>query len=105
MSRILVLGGALCCLAVVPGCGKPSQAEIDRDNLFTVTYRCKEAIKERLRDPGSVVFESDDARAVPGGWVVKVGFRAKNGFGGYNKASQACVVDSGGTVQAVLDDK
>lgn len=87
--------------AILGGCGQ-TQEQIDKDNLWTVTFRCKEAIKAQLRDPDSVAWESDSAKAVSGGWVVKVDYRAKNGFGGYTAGGHTCVVDSKGKVQAVL---
>jgi hypothetical protein len=93
LTAVLALGAS--------GCGK-SQATIDSENLWTVTFRCKEAIKEAARDPDSVVFEDDRAEKVPGGWLVTVKFRAKNGFGGYERTARACVFDARGQVTAIL---
>jgi hypothetical protein len=100
-SRLCVVVACVSLLA----CGKPTQEQIDRENLATVTRVCKDAIKARARDPESVVFESDSAKALASSYTVSVTYRAKNGFGGYVRESVACVVGADGTVHAVLRDR
>ena len=49
---------------------------------------CKQALRARLRDPRSL--EIPWGGVVAGGDVVKISYRAKNGFGGVNSSTFYC---------------
>lgn len=93
---------ALALAVIVAGCGKDDAATIERKTMSVVSTQCRAAILRTLRDPESVVFESDAPSRQGSGFLVAVTLRAKNGFGGYNRTSMVCVVDSAGTVTAVI---
>lgn len=66
-----------------------------------------EWFRTNLRDPKSlevVVTTGIDANIVAGGWVQIVTYRAKNGFGGYNKSTRKFVISKGKVVDTVDSD-
>ena len=63
--------------------------------------KCKRALKSSLRDPGSLKIPWGGI--VAGGDVVRIDYRARNGFGGMNSSRFYCEF-SGDTLLRVVND-
>ncbi len=75
--------------------GEPPHQNLDS------SFPCvKEYLKSIVRDPDSLVFEqwSDVKHNEEDGWLVMCVFRAKNGFGGYERSAKWFVIQHGRVV-------
>jgi hypothetical protein len=87
---------------------KKKRIEEDKLTYITINYLCEEAIKSGLREPNS--FEKIDRTFYgppPGskkkGVIIK--YRARNGFGGMNVVSAACITETGNTKDLTLSGR
>lgn len=75
------------------------------ETMYVGRGSCDNAVKLLLRDPGS--FERIATQIVDvkrgEGWVARVDFRSRNGFGGYDTATAFCVFD-GRSYRALFDN-
>jgi hypothetical protein len=65
------------------------------ETQFVGKSNCDKAVRGQLRDPDSyqnISSQIVDVKA-GAGWVAQVGFRARNGFGGYQEGAAYCVFD------------
>lgn len=69
----------------------------------TSQFSCEKNLKEKLRDPGSYERDGDFTTPTDDGdnKVITWKFRAKNGFGGYNRGIGMCYVgkEDGGRIR------
>lgn len=74
------------------------------ETMFVGRGSCDNAVKLLLRDPGS--FQRISTQIVDvkrgEGWVARVDFRSRNGFGGYGTDTAYCVFD-GRSYRALFD--
>uniref|UniRef100_A0A6M3JPI8 Uncharacterized protein n=1 Tax=viral metagenome TaxID=1070528 RepID=A0A6M3JPI8_9ZZZZ len=80
ISIIKIIFWIMCFLILFGGLNS-SETKSPSDHKFELRMDARDALKARLRDPGSL--QIIDERS--SGNTVRIRYRAKNGFGGYNE--------------------
>jgi len=88
-ATLLASLAALSCLSALP-----AEASEAHQRVY-----CKRALKDRLRDPSSLKIPWGGI--VAGGDVVRISYRARNGFGGMNSSTFYCEFDGKTLIRTV----